>query len=103
MLVASLPDHLHLLVEGKSAASDLQRFAMLAKQRSGAAYARQFGHALGQEGNFDRVLRRDDEVKPWVKYLLENPVRAGLVTHPADYPHLGSERFTLSELFDAIT
>jgi putative transposase len=97
-----MPDHLHLLVEGTCLAADLQRFARLAKQRSGAAYALQLGRPLWQEGYFDRVLRTDDELEPLVKYLLENPVRAGIVRHPAEYPHLGSDRYTLDDLFDAM-
>jgi putative transposase len=98
-----MPDHLHLLVEGTCLTADLQRFARLAKQRSGAVYALRFGGPLWQEGYFDRVLRADDDVKPLVKYLLENPVRAGIVKHPTEYPHLGSDRYSLEDLFETVT
>jgi hypothetical protein len=31
-------------------------------------------------------------------YVVANPVRAGLVEHPSDYAHLGSQRYTIDEL-----
>jgi len=33
-----------------------------------------------------------------VRYILENPLRAGLVQGAADYPWIGSSRFTIEEL-----
>ena len=35
-----------------------------------------------------------------VGYIVANPVRAGLVRHPAEYPHIGSERYTVAELLE---
>ena len=35
-----MPDHAHVLVEGLADAADLRRFVKLARQRSGAVYAR---------------------------------------------------------------
>ena len=36
------------------------------------------------------------------RYLLNNPVRAGLVMSPIDYPYLGSDRWSVTELIDAL-
>jgi hypothetical protein len=30
--------------------------------------------------------------------MVANPVRAKLVAHPADYPHVGSQRYSMSVL-----
>src|SRR5687768_2062314 len=49
-----MPDHIHLLVEGTTHHSDLRRFAKLAKQRSGATFARTSGTPLWQEGYYER-------------------------------------------------
>jgi REP element-mobilizing transposase RayT len=49
-----MPDHAHLLVEGTTTSADLRRFAKLAKQRSGAAYAMRVDGALWQEGYSNR-------------------------------------------------
>ena len=96
-----MPDHAHLLVEGVSDASDLRRFSKLARQRSGGVHSRRTGRPLWQEGFYDRVLRDGEDIKNVARYLLNNPLRAGLVDSPISYPHLGSDRWTLEELIDA--
>jgi putative transposase len=32
-------------------------------------------------------LRDEDDVKDWARYIVANPVRAGLVKRVGDYPH----------------
>lgn len=97
-----MPDHAHLLVEGLDSRSDLRRFASAAKQRSGAAYALRCGGPLWQEGFYDRVLRRSEDVQVVARYVLANPVRAGLVDRPQEYPYLGSEKWSLEDLIDSL-
>ena len=96
-----MPDHCHLLIEGLTDGSDFRRFCKRAKQRSGGVHARKQGGPLWQEGYHDRVLREGDNSLAVARYLLDNPVRAGLVTAPAEYPYLGSDRWTAAELIDA--
>ena len=43
-------------------------------------------------------IRADDDLMGTAQYILANPVRAGLVNQPADYPFLGSDRWSLDEL-----
>ena len=64
-----MPDHLHLVVEGLSDGADLQRFVKIAKQRV-----------------VDWVLRPEQTTEDAIRYVLNNPVRAGLVENPEDYP-----------------
>jgi hypothetical protein len=45
-----------------------------------------------------RRLREDDNLRAIVRYVLENPVRSGLVRQAREYPWTGSARFTLDEL-----
>jgi REP element-mobilizing transposase RayT len=96
-----MPDHAHLLIEGTAAGADLRRLAKMSKQRSGAVHALRGGGPLWQDGYHDRILRSDDDVKQIARYILENPVRAGLVSRPEEYPYLGSGVWTLAQLFDA--
>jgi putative transposase len=96
-----MPDHAHLLVEGTTARANLRRFAKMSKQRSGAMHALRLGGRLWQDGYYDRVLRKDEDAKRVARYILENPVRARLVSTPAEYPYLGSDVWTLAELLDA--
>src|SRR5215211_1046793 len=97
-----MPDHVHLLVEGTSDCSDFRRFAKMAKQRAGAAYARHSGRPLWQKGYFERVLRPHDNPKSIARYIVENPVRAGLATNPLDYPHVGSDVWGLQALIEGL-
>ena len=41
-----------------------------------------------QDGYHDHGLRDDEDYRSRVRYLLDNPVRAGLVGRTADYPYL---------------
>src|SRR5688572_29944129 len=48
-----MPDHLHLLVEGRCESSDCRRFMSRAKQFSGLHYAKEFGGRLWQRYGFE--------------------------------------------------
>ena len=93
-----MPDHLHLVVEGTTEESDLRRFVKLSKQRSAFTFARLAGQPLWQDGYFERVLRQDEDAKVIARYILENPVRAGIVEWPADYRYLGSSVWDVETL-----
>ena len=97
-----MPDHVHLLVEGTAADADLRRFVKRAKQGTGQAYMHRAGEPLWQEGYYDRVLRPTDDAKAVARYIIGNPVRAGLVRVPSEYPHLGSDVWGLEELIDSV-
>jgi putative transposase len=97
-----MPDHLHLFVEGLSDAADCRRFICRAKQFSGYHYQRAFGTRLWQRYGYERTLRDSDATISVIRYIVENPVRAGLVVRPDDYPFVGSVRYARSELFEAV-
>ena len=97
-----MPDHAHLLVEGTSDTSDLRLFIKSAKQSSGQRFAAHLKQSLWQEGFYDRVLRADDDVKSVARYIIENPVRAGLARSPLDYPLCGCDAWSLEELIDSL-
>ena|SRR5438309_1532550 len=87
-----MPDHVHLLVQGCSDDADCLAFVNLAKQRSGFAFSQLREGRLWQTGFHDRILRDGDSSRRFIKYILQNPVRAGLVTNVSDYPFAGSSR-----------
>ena len=97
-----MPDHLHLLVEGMSAAADLRRFVSDAKQSTGYWFKQQYRKPLWQVGYYDRVLRDGDVTLTVVRYVVRNPVRAGLVDDPAKYPFLGCPGLGLHAALEAI-
>ena len=93
-----MPDHAHLLVRGMAATSDLRRFVKTAKERSGRAYRKRCDKRLWQEGYFERVLRDDSEARRYARYIVTDPVRAGLVASVAEYEHVGTTEWTIDEL-----
>lgn len=97
-----MPDHVHLLVEGQSEGSDCRAFIKRAKQFSGFHYKQRFGMKLWQRYGFERVLRNDEATLTVARYILANPVRAGLVERVENYPFVGSCVYDLAEIVDAV-
>jgi putative transposase len=85
-----MPDHLHLLLQGISDGSNLIKFIKFFKQRSGFGYKNMMGKPLWQPSYYDHVLRKEEDLLEIARYIWNNPVRAGLVSSPHDYPYSGS-------------
>jgi len=81
-----MPDHIHWLVELHN--GDLPRLMQVIKSRSARLInqARGRSEPVWQKGYFDRALRRDEDLKIMARYIIANPLRAGLVDHIGDYP-----------------
>ena len=92
-----MPDHLHLLIQGKSADTDFRSFVKFFKQKTGFQYKRSTNRSLWQPSYYDHVLRMDESISDVARYIFENPVRKGLVEHFLDYPHSGSGEFDLED------
>ena len=97
-----MPDHLHLLVEGTADSSDCKQFIARLKQYSGYYYSAAYHEKLWQRYGFEHVLRDDEITMVVAKYILENPIRAGLVERVEDYPFVGSMVYSLAELLEAV-
>src|SRR4029453_11419688 len=69
--------------------------------RTGFAWKQRTRDRLWQEGYYDHIVRENDPVVGIVRYILNNPFRAGLVADGAAYRFSGSSRFTQEELRDA--
>jgi putative transposase len=96
-----MPDHLHMLVEGRSEAADGRRFIAQGKQSSAFACRRLCPPRLWQRYAYEHVLRSSDATLPVARYILENPMRAGLVLDPRDYPFSGSLTHSVDEILTA--
>jgi putative transposase len=96
-----MPDHLHLLVEGMCDNSDGRRFIKTFKQYSGYHYSQKRHETLWQRPGFEHVLRDDETTVEVVKYILANPVRAGLAATVQEYPFVGSLAYELKELINS--
>ncbi len=85
-----MPDHVHLLVtpsETCDAIAFVGRFKSLTLR---VAWTRGIKGTFWQRSFWDRVLRKDEDLRAVVEYVLGNPVRAGLVENWRDYAYCGS-------------
>lgn len=83
-----MPDHVHWLFQlGESAdlSSAIKRFKARSAQRVNHYLHRQ--GALWQKAFYDHALRREEDLRDIARYIVANPLRAGLVEHIGDYPH----------------
>jgi putative transposase len=85
-----MPDHVHLVLEA-SVTCDIVTFVGQFKNLAQrAAWRRGVQGAFWQTGFYDHFLRREEQLETVVRYVIENPVRAGLVHASQDYPFAGS-------------
>jgi putative transposase len=96
-----MPDHVHLLAEGEREDSRLETFVRSWNTQTGFAWRRRHGGPLWQVGYYDHVLRGDESVLAVARYVVLNPVRAGLVMAPEEWPWTGSTRHTIGQILEA--
>ncbi|MGA6098614.1 REP-associated tyrosine transposase [Stutzerimonas marianensis] len=82
-----MPDHVHWLIELNS--MPLPAVIQRLKSRSAIAINRitgETGTRIWQRGFHDRALRQEEDVIATARYVVANPLRAGLVDRIGDYP-----------------
>ena len=85
-----MPDHVHLIFTPLYDGDNLHSVAEIMQGIKGAS-AHKINHLLNRSGqvwqreSFDRVLRREESIHPKVGYMVQNPVRAGLVQTAEEY------------------
>jgi putative transposase len=85
-----MPDHLHLLARTPEGIR-FDEFIRHFKQLTGFRLPREPGIIrVWQPSYYDHALRRPEQLEATAKYILDNPVRAGLVTETNEYPFGGS-------------
>lgn len=97
-----MPDHVHFVVTAIDEGADFKSMVKMWKQKTGFEWSRRHGRTLWQKGYWERVLRDNDNALSLCRYIIENPVRARLVEHPAEYPLCGSTQYTLDEICEAV-
>jgi REP element-mobilizing transposase RayT len=77
-----MPDHLHWLVQ---LGDHAEIHKVVARVKS--LIARRLDGAVWQPGFYDHALRKDEDIATVARYIVANPLRAGLVSRLDDYPH----------------
>ncbi|HEY3397787.1 MAG TPA: transposase [Armatimonadota bacterium] len=81
-----MPDHLHFISAVQSGGRDLQRFIQVFRRRLTYATRDDFPPSLWQRSFYDHVLRDADHLGELCAYVVNNPMRKGLVERWEDYP-----------------
>ena len=81
-----MPDHFHWLIELQqgSLSGLMQKTKSLSTRAVNMSNGRK--GSLWQQGYHDRALRRDEDLVKLARYIVANPLRAGLVGLLGDYP-----------------
>ena len=85
-----MPDHAHIVFEGTSTCQNLWKAMVLFKQNTGYWLSKNMPEIKWQKNFYDRIHRTEDELLNHILYIVNNPVRKGLVTHWQEYPFTGS-------------
>ena len=83
-----MPDHLHWLLalgDRHSLSQVIGQTKRYSAQQINRTRGTK-GQAIWQDGFHDHALRKEEDLKEMARYIIANPVRAGLVSRPADYP-----------------
>jgi REP element-mobilizing transposase RayT len=81
-----MPDHFHWLIQLQK--GSLGQLMCQAKSLSARAINAETGRtgSLWQQSFHDRALRRDEDLVKLARYVVANPLRAGMVGKLGDYP-----------------
>jgi REP element-mobilizing transposase RayT len=86
-----MPDHLHwlLALQHKTELSDVMKSVKAYSARRIGGILREIGEAgagrIWQDGFHDHALRKEESLIDVARYIVANPVRAGLVREVGDY------------------
>lgn len=76
-----MPDHVHwlLILNNGTLHSAVQRIKSM--------YSRYAKNKIWNKGFYDHGIRGDEDLTAIARYIVANPLRAGLVRRVGDYPH----------------
>ena len=91
-----MPDHVHLVLKGVGEDSDTYRVMRSFKQKTGFLFSKAGLGIVWQKDFYDHILRTENDISDYLRYVLENPVRKGLASRWQEYPFKGSTVFDLN-------
>ena len=86
-----MPDHIHFFCTDAERGIGLSQFMQRWKEWTSKRLQREAGLSgpIWQKGFFDHLLRSDESYSEKWTYVRNNPVRAGLVHSPDEWPYSG--------------
>jgi len=97
-----MPDHLHIILTGKTVDADLWKTVVSYKQKTGYWLSRNMPTARWQKDFYDHIIRTEKTIATQVRYIQDNPVRMGIAPSWQEYPHKGSIGCSLDDVLNSI-
>jgi putative transposase len=91
-----MPDHVHILVEASDECGIIDYVKVVKGRFARLFYMGPPRASLLQKSFFDHVLRKDEDVLAVARYIITNPVRAGISDQVGRYPYAGSLVYDIS-------
>jgi len=80
-----MPNHVHLLMTPSKNVPEVMRRLKGVTARYANQYLKREGQSFWQHESYDRLVRNIDEFDKITRYILWNPVKAGLASSPDDF------------------
>ena len=97
-----MPDHQHLIITGTCSDSDIWNALVSYKQRTGYWTTANKAGISWQKDFYDHVIKKHEDIATQVRYILDNPVRKGLVSSWQEYPFKGSIGCNMEDVLGAM-
>jgi REP element-mobilizing transposase RayT len=97
-----MPDHLHIIVSSNRDDANILKFVNYFKQKTGFWMSQNKIGVSWQKDFFDHIMRKDESLPDVIRYILDNPVRKGLVEDWRDYPFKGAIGCDLDDVLDGL-
>jgi putative transposase len=81
-----MPNHVHMLITPKMHVGEIMQSLKRFTARQANRILGLTGNPFWQDESYDRLVRTDDEFDRIVRYIEMNPVHAGLVIEPEQFP-----------------
>lgn len=81
-----MPNHVHAIMEPRIALPDIMRWLKGRTSRVANRILGRTGKPFWQDESFDHWIRAGEELRKLIAYVEGNPVKAGLVEVPEDWP-----------------
>jgi putative transposase len=98
-----MPDHQHMIITGANDEVNLLKAVINYKQKTGFWMSNNKVEASWQKNFYDHIIRNEEKLTTHIKYILENPVRKGLVSDWQDYPFKGAIGCELDDILGGIS
>jgi REP element-mobilizing transposase RayT len=85
-----MPDHIHLLLSASERKGIVEFIGEFKSRASRHAWKHNFKGSIWQKSFYDHFLRKEEDIKEVARYIVNNPVRKGVVQNWREYQFCGS-------------